>query len=97
MQVVLETYTGKQAYNPTAECKQLVCNTKRVVSVTFSFLYYYIEQAVSIRDSLYDLNSLIGFRGPEITSVVVPDFEVQQLAKNTLSARHTRINMEKVI
>ena len=48
------------------------------------------------RDSLYDLNNFTGFHDPVIMSVTVPDYEIQQVEKSTLSARHTRVNMEEV-
>ena len=49
-----------------------------------------------MRDSLCNLNNFTGFRDPVIMSVTVPDYEIQQVAKSTLSARHTRDNMEEV-
>ena len=45
--------------------------------------------------ALYDIEAFIGFRDPEIKCIHVPDMEIQQVAKHTLAARPSRINMEQ--
>ena len=49
-----------------------------------------------VRDSLYDLNEFVSLRDPLVRSEVVPDLEIQQLAKKMLSARHNRCSMNEV-
>ena len=51
---------------------------------------------MTIKDALYDIEAFIGFRDPEIKCIHVPDMEIQQVAKHTLAARPSRINMEQV-
>ena len=49
-----------------------------------------------IRDALYDLNEFVSLRDPVIRSESVPDREIQQLAKKSLSARHSQSTMDEV-
>lgn len=49
-----------------------------------------------VRDDLYDLNEFIGLRDGTIKSTTIPDKEIQDLARQTLAARHKRVTMPQV-
>lgn len=49
-----------------------------------------------VRDALYDLNEFIGLRDGTLKSTTIPDKEIQNLARQTLAARHKRVTMPQV-